>query len=127
MVAEMMPDVHVVSSAGLQIAGREKNRARFAEQFAGRPDIVYRRTPDTIDIFSPWGMAAERGRWRGEWTDPDGRVRVDGVYFAKWQKTGSIWRIQSETFVPLNCRGGAYCRTPPNVPGLSPDSGLGLR
>lgn len=124
VVAEMMPDVYVVSSAGLQISGRALNRARFADQFAGKPDIVYRRTPDSVAVFARWGMAAEYGRWIGSWTDPDGKVRIGGSYFAKWQKTGATWRIQAETYVPLNCDGGAYCRTRPNIPGLGADSGV---
>ncbi len=124
VVAEMMPDVYVVSSAGLQMSGRALNRARFADQFAGKPDIVYRRTPDSVAVFARWGMAAEYGRWIGSWTDPDGKVRIGGSYFAKWQKTGATWRIQAETYVPLNCDGGAYCRTRPNIPGLGADSGV---
>ncbi len=124
VVAEMMPDVYVVSSAGLQISGRALNRARFADQFAGKPDIVYRRTPDSVAVFARWGMAAEYGRWIGSWTDPDGKVRIGGSYFAKWQKTGATWRIQAETYVPLNCDGGAYCRTIPTIPGLGADSGV---
>ena len=124
VVAEMMPDVYVVSSAGLQMSGRALNRARFADQFVGKPDIVYRRTPDSVAVFARWGMAAEYGRWIGSWTDPDGKVRIGGSYFAKWQKTGATWRIQAETYVPLNCDGGAYCRTRPNIPGLGADSGV---
>ena len=124
VVAEMMPDVYVVSSAGPQMAGRAINRARFADQFAAKPDIVYRRTPDSVAVFARWGMAAEYGRWIGTWTDPDGKVRIGGSYFAKWQKTGATWRIQAETYVPLNCDGGAYCRTRPNIPGLGADSGV---
>ena len=124
VVAEMMPDVYVVSSAGLQISGRALNRARFADQFVGKPDIVYRRTPDSVAVFARWGMAAEYGRWIGSWTDPDGKVRIGGSYFAKWQKTGATWRIQAETYVPLNCDGGAYCRTIPTIPGLGADSGV---
>ena len=127
VVAEMMPDVYVVSSAGVQIAGREANGARFADQFAGKPDIVYRRTPDSVAVFGRWGMASEYGRWIGRWTDPDGKVRIGGSYFAKWQKTGASWRIQAETYVPLHCDGGVYCRTMPSFPGLGADSGVRYR
>ena len=108
-----MPDVHVVTSASALAGGRDENARRFAQQFADRPDVVYRRTPDSVAVFRPWGMAAEWGRWRGSWTDPDGKVQIGGRYFAKWQKVAEGWRIQSETYVPSYCRGGGYCTRSP--------------
>ncbi|MEO6443554.1 MAG: nuclear transport factor 2 family protein [Gemmatimonadaceae bacterium] len=126
IVREMMPDVHVVTSAGTQLAGVEANRASFAERFQAKPDVSFRRTPDIVAVYMAWGMASELGRWVGTWTDPDGKIRISGSYFAKWQKSGTTWRIQSETYVPLHCEGGAYCRERPlGVPG--PDSASARR
>lgn len=114
MIAQhFMPDVHVVSSASMLSAGRDENARRFAEQFAARPDVVYVRSPDSIAVFAPWAMASEWGTWRGGWTEPDGKVEIAGVYFAKWQKTPAGWRIQSETYVPSMCRGSSFCARKP--------------
>jgi len=116
MAAEWMESLHVVSSNSAQIAGRAANLQRFAEQFAARPDVVYRRTPHAISFYAAWGMAGEDGRWTGSWTDRDGKIRIGGRYFAKWQKLDGRWRIQAEIYVPDSCEGGAYCRTMPTLP-----------
>src|SRR5918996_520197 len=52
-----MDDVHVVRSTGAQVAGRERNQQRMAQQFASRPDTIYVRQPSAIDIYAPWEMA----------------------------------------------------------------------
>ena len=115
MAAEWMPSLHVVSSNSAQMDGRETNLGRFAEQFAARPDVVYRRTPRSVVVYPPWGMAAESGSWTGSWTDAEGKIRIAGTYFAKWQKLEGAWRIQAEIYVPTECSGGAYCRTMPAI------------
>ena len=58
-------------------------------------------------------MASERGRWTGSWTDTDGKISIGGSYFAKWRKLNGRWMVESETYVPETCTGGAYCRTIP--------------
>lgn len=116
MAAEWMESLVVVSSNSAQIIGRAANVRRFAEQFASRPDVTYRRTPREISLYDSWGMAGEEGRWTGSWTDRDGKIRIEGRYFAKWQKLGGRWRIQAEIYVPEACAGGAYCRTMPTLP-----------
>ena len=115
MATEWMPSLHVVSSNSAQMDGREMNLRRFAEQFAARPDVVYRRTPRAVAVYPPWGMAAESGSWTGSWSDTDGKIRIAGTYFAKWQKLDGVWRIQAEIYVPTECSGGAYCRTMPAI------------
>ena len=70
-------------------------------------------TPDDVRVFAPWGMASERGRWTGSWTDADGKIVIGGSYFAKWRKANGVWLIESETYVPETCTGGAYCTTVP--------------
>jgi ketosteroid isomerase-like protein len=56
-----MEDVHVTPSTSAQTGGRAANRDRMAEQFTRRPDTLYVRTPLTIDVYAPWGVASERG------------------------------------------------------------------
>lgn len=113
IAAAWWPDVHVVSSTSAQLAGAAGNAQRLAEQFARRPDTRYVRTPDSVEVWASWDVAAERGRWVGTWTDPDGPVRIEGTYMAQWRRRDGEWRIQAELFVPLTCRGGAYCRAHP--------------
>jgi ketosteroid isomerase-like protein len=113
LAAEWMETLIVVTSNGAQQVGRAVNVVGFADLFSTRPNIVYRRTPDRISVFDPWGMAGESGRWVGSWTAEDGVVRIGGTYFAKWQRVGERWRIQAEIYVPESCEGGAYCRTMP--------------
>jgi uncharacterized protein (TIGR02246 family) len=112
--AILAPDVIVVTSNSLRRIGRDANVEGFAEQFRTRPDVVYRRTPEDVRVFAPWVMASESGRWTGSWTDQDGRVQLTGRYFAKWRKRGDTWLVESETYVPETCTGGAYCTRIPD-------------
>jgi ketosteroid isomerase-like protein len=111
--AILADNVVVVTSNSVHAIGRATNLQRFAEQFRSRPDVGYVRTPDEVKVFESWGMASERGRWTGSWTDTDGKISIDGTYFAKWRKVDGRWLVESETYVPEMCSGGAYCRTPP--------------
>lgn len=111
--AAMAEDVVVVTSRSVHQVGRAGNLQSFAEQFRSRPDVWYERRPGSVLVFTPWGMASETGAWTGGWTDTDGRIRIGGSYFAKWRKVNGAWRVESETYVPTHCEGGAYCRTPP--------------
>jgi ketosteroid isomerase-like protein len=108
-----MENVHVVTSTGAQEAGRERNRASFAAHFRDRPDVVYVRTPESIDVFAAWDVAAERGRWTGQWTQADGVTRISGTYLAQWRKVKGEWLIQAELFVPTGCVGSSYCERHP--------------
>lgn len=116
LAAEWTESLHVTTSNSLMMAGRAENTRRFAEQFASRPGIVYRRSPEKVTVYSPWSMAAESGHWTGQWQDKDGTIRVGGSYFAKWQKADGHWRILAEIYVPDHCSGGAYCSTIPAAP-----------
>ena len=111
--AILADNVVVVTSNSVHAIGRATNLQRFAEQFRSRPDVVYVRTPDEVRTFAAWGMASERGRWTGSWTDTDGKISIAGSYFAKWRKLNGRWLVESETYVPESCTGGAYCRTVP--------------
>jgi len=111
--AILAPNFVIVSSNSAHTTGRDNEVQAIAEAFQARPDVVYRRTPDEVRVFTPWAMASERGRWTGTWTAADGAVRIDGSYFAKWRRVNGSWRVETETFVPERCSGGAYCRTPP--------------
>ena len=113
--AILAEDVVVVTSNSIHGVGRATNLQRFADQFRTRADVVYERTPDQVRVYAPWGMASELGRGTGSWTDTDGKIQIGGIYFAKWRRVNGRWLVESETYVPETCTGGAYCT---RVPGL---------
>ena len=108
-----LPDVHVVSSTSTQTAGMQANQQRMGRQFEMRPDTVYVRTPRTVDVFTAWSVASERGEWIGRWTEPDGKLEIGGTYQAQWRKIDGRWLIQAELYVPTHCRGSKYCQQRP--------------
>lgn len=105
----LAPDVIVVSSTSAVARGRDGYVGVLREQFAARPDVVYRRISDGVEVFEGAGQASETGTWAGSWTEPDGKVTVGGPYFAKWRRADGAWRIESETYVLERCAGSAYC------------------
>jgi ketosteroid isomerase-like protein len=108
-----MDDVHVVRSTGAQVAGKERNQQRMAQQFATRPDTIYVRKPAAIDVYLPWAMASERGDWTARWKEPDGLVETSGIYMAQWRRIDGVWLIQAELYVPTRCVGSKYCSQRP--------------
>ena len=108
-----MVDFTVVTSTGETRSGREANRAAFVAQFASRPDVVYVRTPSTVEVMSSWDVAAERGTWTGQWTQADGVTRIGGTYLAQWRKVNGAWLLQGELFVPTHCEGSSWCKQHP--------------
>jgi len=111
--AILAPDVIVVTSNSTHRSTREANVQSFADQFRTRPDVVYRRIPGEVRVFAPWLMASEHGRWTGSWTEAGGTIALTGSYFAKWRKIDGAWLVESETYVPETCTGGAYCTQVP--------------
>ncbi len=112
---EWMPDVHVVSSTGTQNGGIDTNARSMQAAFDRRPDTKWVRTPHTISVNERWDVASEEGRWVGTWTEPDGPLEIGGTYLAQWRRVNGRWLIQAEVFVPLECRGGAYCASRPGA------------
>ena len=110
---EWLPDIHVVSSTGTQNRGVDANARSMQAAFARRPDTRWVRTPHTITVNERWDVASEEGRWVGTWTEPDGPLRISGTYLAQWRRVNGRWLIQAEVFVPIECRGGAYCERRP--------------
>jgi ketosteroid isomerase-like protein len=108
-----MDDIHITTSTSAHATGRAPNADRMTQQFQRRPDTVYVRTPSTIDVFSEWAVASERGEWVGRWAEPDGKVEITGTYLAQWRKVDGRWLIQSELYVPTKCKGSKYCAQRP--------------
>jgi len=108
-------DFHIVSSRNSELSGRESMRQSFAQEFKLKPNVVYIRTPVTIQVYENWDMASEIGTWTGQWKEPDGLVKLTGTYYAKWHKLNSVWKIRAELFTPLTCDGSKLCDQKPTL------------
>ena len=113
MIAEWTPDYHIVSSRNSEVAGASQNAYWFGQEFSKKKDVVYVRSTEKIEVNTPWSMAAETGRWEGNWQEPDGKVRIGGTYYAKWHKVNGAWKIRAEIFTPLYCNGSSFCDKKP--------------
>ncbi len=98
-------EVHVTAGSGAMIDGAEAMGAAFAQQFESYDDVVYVRTPGSVEVSTSRPAAAEVGTWVGTWVAPSGAVRTGGHYAAYWRKRGDSWVIRSELFVTLYCEG----------------------
>jgi hypothetical protein len=100
------PDYAIVTSTNVHAVGRAASIARMAAAYEAKPDMAIARDPVSVEVYEPWGMAAETGRWESSWTGPMGRMTLSGTYFAKWQKYQDAgWLIQAEVYVPTSCSG----------------------
>lgn len=113
LASTLAEDYHVITSRNGESAGRAAMLDRFKDDFSTRPDVIYIRTADQVDVFTEWKMAAESGTWVGRWTENGERVELTGRYFAKWHKTNDQWVIRAEIFVPLSCAGDEFCKRAP--------------
>jgi ketosteroid isomerase-like protein len=104
--------IRVITSRGTATVGRAAYRALFAAGIRRHADERYRRTPGVVTVLPAWDMATESGQWQGDWTDPDGPVRVTGRYLAQWRRLDGRWRLAAESFIAERCAGGRYCREP---------------
>ena len=106
-------DYHVVTSRNFEVAGKKMNIDRLGGEFAAKPDVIYIRTSEKIEVFSKWKMASESGTWVGRWTENGVHIELEGTYFAKWHNINGEWLVRAEIFVPLSCTGGAACEKSP--------------
>ncbi len=106
-------DYHMITSRNAEVSGAANAVHKFADEFKVRPDVIYIRTPDKVEVFAKWNMASEQGRWTGQWMDANQVIKVSGTYFAKWHYVNNQWLIRAEVFVPLACEGGAFCDQSP--------------
>ena len=85
----------------------QEDAAAWAEIFDTYADVVYIRTPESVEVSSYLPLAYEAGSWVGSWTAAGGRKEVGGRYSASWHKVAGKWKIRSELFVTLYCNGPA--------------------
>lgn len=85
--------------------GRAGEPEGWRTEFARAADLVYVRTPESVEVSSSGQRAAEIGVWVGSWTTSDGPHRSRGRYAAHWRRVGGSWKIRAELFVTLSCEG----------------------
>lgn len=111
----LAPGYHIVTGRSEQSHGAEEEAKRWAVRFQSDPTTIYRRTPRDITINEDWGMAAEEGNWKGNYTVNGALVHVSGVYAAKWQRAeDGGWVIQAEMFTTITCTGPEGGCPPPD-------------
>ena len=102
-------DIMVITSRNARFMNRDQYASGLEQEFKAKEDVIYIRTPQMIEVFPAWDMAAESGRWVGEWKVDTASINVSGSYYAKWKKVDNEWRISAEVFTALKCSGGSYC------------------
>jgi ketosteroid isomerase-like protein len=98
-------EYQITTGSGTLSQGRAGERDAWTVEFARASDLVYVRTPASIEVSSSGGRAAETGTWTGSWSTRTGLRKSGGRYAAYWRLVDGNWRIRSELFVTLTCEG----------------------
>ena len=97
--------------------GSTEYEIAVADLFGGSLTAVMRKSARTLSAVQPDRLrfangerkgvvrAAEHGRWVGIHHKPAGIARPYGSYFVHWSKATGHWRVVSEAYVTLGCRG----------------------
>jgi ketosteroid isomerase-like protein len=105
IVSFLDEEYQITTSLGQLQQSRDEEAAGWQELIESREDLLYVRTPESIEVSSDYPLAAEIGTWVGTWSTGDGPVRTGGRYAAMWRKAGDSWKVRSELFVALYCEG----------------------
>jgi uncharacterized protein (TIGR02246 family) len=103
-------DATVTAASGKVTQGRAAIQQGIESRWKAQPDLVFVRTPSSIEISRSDPAASERGTWTGHASTPAGPADWRGDYSAVWRKTVTSaglpsWTIASELFVTLDCSG----------------------
>ncbi len=98
-------DYHVSTSTGAFLRSRAEMGEVFAAHFAEFENVLYVRTPESVEVSAASPVASEIGSWVGSWTTTEGPFRTGGRYVAYWRKVDGEWRVHAELYVPLFCEG----------------------
>jgi len=105
IVSFLDDEYQITTSLGQLLQGPDAEAASWRDLFASRPDVLYVRSPESIEISNDYPLAAETGTWSGTWSTGDGPVRTGGRYSAMWRRVDDEWKVRSELFVALFCDG----------------------
>jgi ketosteroid isomerase-like protein len=98
-------EYQITTSLGQLSQGRDKESIGWHELFASRQELLYVRSPESIEVSDDYPLAAESGTWIGSWLSDDGPVQTGGRYAAMWRRVEGEWKVRSELFVALFCEG----------------------
>lgn len=98
-------EYQITTSLGELSRGIEAEAAAWREMFASRENVLYVRSPGSVEVSEDYPLAAETGTWTGAWSTDQGPVRTGGRYAAMWRKLDGAWKVRSELFVALYCEG----------------------
>lgn len=108
-LAIMSPNYIGTPALSVVHRSRDSVAASFVRQYADTTRLGYVRSPITIQVSETGPAAAEYGHWVGRRRMADGVQELAGSYYATWQRTPEGWRLNSEAFVALSCKGSASC------------------
>lgn len=95
-------------------SGARKGKDAVAQSYESllkrRPDLKLILTPDKIETYPLWSLAAESGHWYESWTEKGDFTELRGAYFAMWKMRGTQWLLSSQIKTPLSCKGTIYCK-----------------
>lgn len=108
---------HLLEDSAVHIAPRfvHIGRTAFLDVFVRnmrlRPAFQLAYDPQRVAVCDRTGCetATEYGNWRETWLEAGEATEVSGTYYALWQRHGNTWRIRTEVFATLVCRGQRYC------------------
>jgi ketosteroid isomerase-like protein len=103
-------DAIVTAASGKVTQGRAARQQDLETRWKAQPDLLFVRTPTTIELSRSDPAASERGSWTGQATTAAGLASWRGDYQAVWRKTITAtglpsWTIAAEIFVTLDCSG----------------------
>ena len=105
IVSSLDDEYQVTTSLGQLLQDGDGEAAAWRDLIASREDLLYVRSPESIEVSSDYPLAAETGTWLGTWSTDEGPVRTGGRYAAMWRKVIGTWKVRSELFVALFCEG----------------------
>lgn len=98
-------EYQITTSLGQLLQNREAEAGAWQALFESRQNLLYVRSPESIEVSKDYPLAAEIGTWVGTWTSNQGPVRTGGRYTAMWRQVDGTWKVRSELFVALYCDG----------------------
>lgn len=98
-------EYQITTSLGQLSQDIEGEEVDWRELFESRENLLYVRSPESIEISKNYPLAAEIGTWIGTWSTNQGAVRTGGRYTAMWREVDGVWKVRSELFVALYCDG----------------------
>lgn len=98
-------EYQITTSLGQLLQDRDAEESSWVALFRSRKDLLYVRTPESIEVSRDYPLAAEQGNWVGTWQTDEGPVKTGGQYTAMWREVEGVWKVRSELFVALYCDG----------------------